>query len=281
MGRAALVAVACAALLASALSAAALGCIAAPKPGHPSLTALPDSYWRGLAEWADLEPAERDLLARASIVQRNRKTMNGRPFSSEVPGNLAKVPGYPERLFVKDGAEKLSALIDAVSVHLKNADPGGLLKLGNTFRGYDEQRVAWAKNLERYFLDAKADLAVHLKDGRYSDDAVCALAATINARYAFPGYSNHQSGKAIDFHTRHGKDGPLLDAVTSDAPVGDTGKSVKQLWCESPIFVWLHLHARDYGFVQAPIDEPWHWEYDPAAARNPERAGFVAPSCRK
>ncbi|MBK7397297.1 MAG: D-alanyl-D-alanine carboxypeptidase family protein [Myxococcales bacterium] len=49
---------------------------------------------------------------------------------------------------------------------------------------------------------------------------------------AKPGYSNHQSGHALDLNT-------------SSAGVGS----------------WLAAHADEYGFKRTVPSEPWHWEY--------------------
>jgi LAS superfamily LD-carboxypeptidase LdcB len=51
---------------------------------------------------------------------------------------------------------------------------------------------------------------------------------------ARPGYSNHQSGHALDLNAR-------------DPAVG----------------LWLRTHANAYGFHNTVPSEPWHWEYWP------------------
>lgn len=51
---------------------------------------------------------------------------------------------------------------------------------------------------------------------------------------AKPGYSNHQSGHALDLNAR-------------DPAVG----------------AWLRAHAHEYGFRNTIASEPWHWEYWP------------------
>lgn len=51
---------------------------------------------------------------------------------------------------------------------------------------------------------------------------------------AKPGYSNHQSGHALDLNAR-------------DPAVG----------------AWLRAHAHEYGFKNTVLSEPWHWEYWP------------------
>jgi len=51
---------------------------------------------------------------------------------------------------------------------------------------------------------------------------------------ARPGFSNHQSGHALDLNAR-------------DPAVG----------------AWLRAHAGEYGFHNTVPGEPWHWEYWP------------------
>ncbi len=49
---------------------------------------------------------------------------------------------------------------------------------------------------------------------------------------AAPGYSNHQSGSALDLNTSVGA-----------------------------VFNWLNAHGGAYGFARTVPSEPWHWEY--------------------
>jgi hypothetical protein len=49
---------------------------------------------------------------------------------------------------------------------------------------------------------------------------------------ARPGYSNHQSGSALDLNTS-----------------------------ESGVLNWLNAHAAAYGFARTVSSEPWHWEW--------------------
>ena len=48
---------------------------------------------------------------------------------------------------------------------------------------------------------------------------------------ARPGYSNHQSGRALDLH---------VDSAT---------------------LAWMAVHAKKFGFRQTVRGEPWHWEF--------------------
>lgn len=248
-------------------------CVGEPAAGHASVTALPDAYWRAVPVWADLTVQERDLLARVSIAQRNRRSNQNRAiFRSETPKDIVDVPGHPGTQFAAEGVAPLLKMVEDARAHLAKVDPKGEIALGSGYRAYEEQLKQWPLKLKIYFLRHKQALAAHFKNGSYTDDAVCALRETASPLYAFPGYSNHQSGRAIDFRTRVGAKGPLL--------VANTKEDAKRAWCQTPLYLWLIVHAREYGFVQDDIDEPWHWEFDPAAARDPKRTGFIAPSCR-
>jgi D-alanyl-D-alanine carboxypeptidase len=61
---------------------------------------------------------------------------------------------------------------------------------------------------------------------------------------ARPGYSNHQSGRALDLDVR--------DPAT---------------------FSWLERHARRFGFRRTIAREPWHWEYVRRPGSKSKRAG--------
>lgn len=270
-----------AAVLSLCATAQAADCIVAPKPGHASLTALPDSYWQSVGAWSDMKAQERDLLVRVAIAQRNLRSKGEHgPFQSFVPKKLATVPGFMGKSFVPKGAPQLAKMVEDLRQQLKVTDPGGTIDLGDTFRSYEVQLANWPVNLKGYLKQYRGQLKPEPATGRYTDEDVCNFRKFAANRFAFPGYSRHQAGNAVDFRTRSGKDGPELAASTSPAKIGKTGKSNTKLWCTSPAYVWLAANARKYGFVQAPIDEPWHWEYDPAAVTDPWRANFVAPSCR-
>jgi LAS superfamily LD-carboxypeptidase LdcB len=54
---------------------------------------------------------------------------------------------------------------------------------------------------------------------------------------ARPGYSNHQSGCALD--------------ISMDEDVAE----------------WMSVHAKKFGFRQTVRGEPWHWEYKPVRGK--------------
>ena len=64
---------------------------------------------------------------------------------------------------------------------------------------------------------------------------------------ARPGFSNHQSGIAVD-----------LDVKPGDG---------------NPNYEWLKREATGFGFVRTVPSEAWHWEFRPDAARAARAAG--------
>jgi LAS superfamily LD-carboxypeptidase LdcB len=60
---------------------------------------------------------------------------------------------------------------------------------------------------------------------------------------ARPGFSNHESGRALD------------------------------LYVNGDIMYWLNRNAKRFGFKQTVRGEPWHWEFTPAAAKRATARG--------
>jgi hypothetical protein len=168
-----------------------------------------------------------------------------------------------------DGAVKLDAMALAARAYLRSLDANSAFYISDGFRSYAVQLETWPRNLRKYLGRIRDQLHPD-PDGHYGDDDVCTLRAYAGSHYAFPGYSHHQSGRAADIHARLG-DTPELNS--------DSGGDNIRRWCKSEIFAWLHKNARTYGFVQAKIDEPWHWVYDPDAAKT-SQADRVATSCQ-
>ena len=68
---------------------------------------------------------------------------------------------------------------------------------------------------------------------------------------AKPGFSNHQSGIAVDLDVKPGEGNPNYE--------------------------WLKREATRFGFVRTVPSETWHWEFRPDAARTARAAGrFLA-----
>lgn len=110
---------------------------------------------------------------------------------------LKKIDGVP---ITRDLASKFEPMQAAA------AADGIELKLNSGFRTYAEQVVLYARS----FLPGEPTAAK-------------------------PGYSNHQSGSAVDLNTG-----------------GSTS---------TPIYQWLAANAASYGFKRTVPSEIWHWEY--------------------
>ena len=64
---------------------------------------------------------------------------------------------------------------------------------------------------------------------------------------ARPGASEHQSGVAFDLAVSGGDGNPVYD--------------------------WLKSNATTFGFIRTVNGEPWHWEFDSAAAAKAKKSG--------
>lgn len=258
------------------------GSLTPEDPNHPAVLAMPDQFWETHPSWANQPPEVRRLLAKVSKVQRNLRASQSREFVTTVT-DVSPVPAIGNKLFKTAGANQLNQLfIDARANFAANNSHNTILTAGDTIRPYREQLSNWPINLLRYFSEVKnqKEMARQANSGEYSPAAICHLRQYAGARYAFPGYSNHQAGLAVDFWTRDSANAPWLKATTSRKFVPGTHQTNTQLWCRSKAFTWLRANASRYGFVQMDIDEPWHWEYRPTLAADPNRARLVARSCR-
>lgn len=98
------------------------------------------------------------------------------------------------------------------------------LVVNSSFRSMEKQTALYAKY--------QADLADFVRKSR----------PTKPTPVARPGYSNHQSGVAVDINR---------------AP-GDNLATVEP---DSPIDKWLAENASRFGFKQTVPREPWHWDW--------------------
>lgn len=96
----------------------------------------------------------------------------------------------------------------------------------------------------RSYLYQRNLIANHLKNGRTIDDILTAI--------AIPGFSEHHTGRAIDFH--------------------ELGKnSLEEDFEKTASFEWLSQNAGRFHFTmsyprdnkQGIIYEPWHWFFSP------------------
>lgn len=66
---------------------------------------------------------------------------------------------------------------------------------------------------------------------------------------AHPGWSNHQSGVAVD-----------IDGCGGLIRVPRGMTEMPQPEDPTPVYAWLHANAKRFGFVRTVPSELWHWE---------------------
>ena len=114
-------------------------------------------------------------------------------------------------------------------MHAAATDDGAPFAVSTAYRSYNFQKGLFAQYV--------------------ASDGV-AKAETFSAR---PGYSEHQTGLALDFYDSAG------------------GCALKRCYAETKSGTWLVAHAADYGFIERYPEgstdvtgykwEPWHWRY--------------------
>lgn len=121
-------------------------------------------------------------------------------------------------------AEALKALVCAARAdgikHPQLLPTGGR----SGFRSLQQQAAAW----KRALADYKSEKVANKWVGK-------------------PGFSAHQSGRAIDFY---------LGLANGS---GNVAKLI-----QTPAYKWMVVNAYRFGFYPYPV-EPWHWEYNPPA----------------
>ena len=132
------------------------------------------------------------------------------------------------------GADTVVGYRNGRAINLEVTEVDGVLLEVSTARAFIKMR------------DAAAEQGVYLQpwSGFRSNDRQAELYAAWKAGAgnlaAKPGYSHHQSGRAVD---------------------------INLLGVPEATYVWLKKHARRYGFRRTVPSEPWHWEYSPPARR--------------
>ena len=189
-------------------------------------------------------------LKRDTYLAHVTRSSKSRTFVGTLHKSELGVVGHGSKFKMRlDAAEAVNDLLQAARADLAKERSSGdfdavatkSVGVCSTYRSADVQFGLWDKRFIQY-LDgycAKHDLT-------YEEVEPSALAKHIGARTACPGYSNHQSGLAVDFSTLY--DGAHLRAGSRDK------------WVESWFYLWLLQHADARGFD--PLKgEPWHWTF--------------------
>ena len=240
------------ALIASSIAIAALppALAGVQPPAH----ALPGLLPRDL-KWPGARPEEIDFMRRVYAAHLARAGTRG-PFTGDIPrARLKAVEG--DVLMLAEAAGACAALLAAARADLKAARkakdprvkrveaPAAL----SAYRPASRQFVLWQRNFPGYFLET-AEARMALPGGPLGEEAVMHMTEFVRHHLAAPGYSLHNSGKAVDFQTT--EQGVWLKA----------DRTQREAWRASWFYGWLTVSAGAYGFRENDkIDEPWHWEW--------------------
>jgi hypothetical protein len=151
-----------------------------------------------------------------------------------------------EQLYIFDAYPMTAQVLSAYkAMHAAAFEDGVKLKLTSGYRDpFKNIKTASGKHISTAQYELRRQ---NVKDkSKKNDDNYLRTASSgnFNPATARPGYSNHNSGLAIDLNCG-----------------GAKFKNFNQT-----IYEWLMLNACDYGFVRTVKSEEWHWEYRPGSA---------------
>ncbi|MBI4523809.1 MAG: D-alanyl-D-alanine carboxypeptidase family protein [Deltaproteobacteria bacterium] len=173
--------------------------------------------------------------------------------------NLPKTETVENVKIHPSAAKPLQDLLDAARLEISRQGKQIKVKAGNAYRSTDWQLETWGTaRFPQYYGEAVKMRLIGRND--FSKPAAEKLAAYIRGKFAAPGFSNHQHGLAVDFHTTESFDG-------KPQPLTASFKQL-DLWQKSWLWNWLERgkNAYKFGFVPYKV-EPWHWEYRPQKAK--------------
>lgn len=209
--------------------------------------------------------AFREAVLAAHIALRS-KGGKRKPFADLPQSALAKIAGT-DKWMRSDAAEAVGRLLTDARQALSEAQNAGdadakrTRGLGATsgYRSPKHQYELWRGYFPKDY--AKTEQARLQAIGGEHGPAARQIALKETAQWiAAPGFSNHNSGIAIDFAQIRTPKSPIKNS--SDA-------TALARWRTTWFYKWLLANAANYGF-QPYVREPWHWEYKPTPARDPE-----------
>jgi hypothetical protein len=154
-----------------------------------------------------------------------------------------------EHRLAPGAAGQAGKMLDAARAELIGEDnPTVKIQISSSVRDADVQfqkwDAGWHGYLQSYMKDKKIKSVADVDPAK--------LAYYIGQKLGAPGYSNHQSARAID----------LMQWVADPNSQSGKTKIGKDGWEGSELHQWLIRNAEKYDFY--PISgEPWHWEYKP------------------
>ncbi len=208
-------------------------------------------------------------------VERGTKAGRRRVFDL-APPEIVKIPGTNVEMR-KDAAAALGRLLEAARAdlardlastaqYLDTADQRARaqrvqdLAVNNAYRSASLQFSLWDRYFQAYLRATQAERA-KLPGGEFGPGAAEFMRDYVGVRVAAPGFSNHQSGIAVDLALKLKPDA----ARPAEEKTLSASMSQADPWKESWFWRWLNRRAGEFGFVPYQ-PEPWHWEYKPDVA---------------
>lgn len=222
--------------------------LAVPPPDYP--------YDSSRLRWSGSSPEQLEFMRRVYKLHLGRASSDpARPFRDNMPSStLGEVDGSKLlKAAAIQCAELLREARDALLVAQRAGDSQALrtssIRIGNGYRSAQLQFGLWQANFIRKFSETAKDRSL-MAGGPLGSRAAKSMSRTMSKKVAAPGYSWHNSAKAVDFHTTvNGED---LEANSAQI----------QKWKKSWLFGWLRENASRHAFyLNQQIDEPWHWEW--------------------
>ena len=247
------------------LIAVSLAALAAPRTALANLGAAPGASPHAVAgllpadlTWPGAKAEELAFMRQVYAAHLARSGTRG-AFSADIPRE--KLGEIEDGVLLSAAAARdARALLSAARIALKTAKAAkprpdaaaratGAIGPLSGYRPASRQFALWNRNFPGYFQET-APLRATLPGGPLGPQAVEETVEFVRHHLAAPGFSLHNSGKALDFTTTVG--GEMLIADRTQRPQ----------WRASWLYTWLTTSAPAFGFHENPkIDEPWHWEW--------------------
>lgn len=203
-----------------------------------------------------------------------RKQMKAQPDLRE--DQLAKIAGTKivTRADTAVAAGKLLAAANAALATARQAGDAAAAKIRNIsvtsgYRSASRQLKLWRGvfSAEGGYYDTTEAKRQQLPGGPHSEAAIAYLLKPtgsggfgLGGRIAAPGFSNHQSGTALDF---------LVNLTKGGSIKLSSKDSYRAIWRASWFHRWMKANAGRFGFHPIPTEE-WHWEYRPGTESVPQ-----------
>jgi hypothetical protein len=225
---------------------------------------LPAGAWIGNGTPGQIAFRERVLASHKARSQRR----SGRPRRDLTKGERRRVAGTRVEMATA-AAAAAGRLLEAANRDLvtargtANPDAVNTIRItaSSGYRGQEHQASVW-QSLFKTFYNRTLGPRQALAGGPHSDEAVRYMLDVfgIPKRVAAPGYSNHQSGIAIDFWQERNPGKPVKN---------DSSTEWRAVWRKTWFWDWLNRNAATHYFKPYQHEE-WHWEYKPGAQKEDE-----------